>query len=85
LEGSHASPVCLSVKGWHADEDKYGALVEWHWQGKRNQTSRRRTFLRVTSSTTNFIWTEMGSKPDLRGERFATKRLRQDATLEHPN
>jgi hypothetical protein len=42
-----------------------------------------RTFPSVLSSTTNFIWTELRSKPDLRGERFATRCLRQVATLAH--
>jgi hypothetical protein len=41
-----------------------------------NRSTLGKTCHSATLSTTNPTWTEQGSKPDLRGERPATNRLR---------
>jgi hypothetical protein len=60
-----------------------------HWwndtdRGKETKVLGEEHFLELLRLP-QISWTGLGSKPDLRGERFATIRLCQDATLEHPN
>jgi hypothetical protein len=46
-----------------------------------NRSPRRRTCPRATLSTTNPTWTDLGSNPDLRGERLAANRLSHGTAL----
>ena len=51
--------------------NKYGALMEWCWQGK-NQRTWRKTCPTATLSTTNPTWTDLISNPALRGALLAS-------------
>jgi hypothetical protein len=46
-----------------------------------NRSTRGKTCLSTTLSTTNPIWADPGSNPDLRGERLATNRLSHGTAL----
>jgi hypothetical protein len=48
-------------------------MVEWYWQQKIR--TLRQTCLSATLSTTNPIWTDLGSSLGLRGERLVTNHL----------
>jgi hypothetical protein len=50
-----------------------------------NRSTRGKTCLSVTLSTTNPTWTDPGSKPGLRGERPAANRLSHGTAYVHPN
>jgi hypothetical protein len=46
-----------------------------------NRSTRGKTCPSATSSTTNPTWTNLGSNPNLRGERPATNRLTHDTAI----
>jgi hypothetical protein len=48
---------------------------QWNEIDRGKPTTRRKTCLSATLSTTNLTWTDPGSNPGLRGERPATNRL----------
>ena len=48
------------------DEDEYGALVQWNWQGKKRNTLRKFCY-NATLSVRNLTWTGSGWNPGFRG------------------
>jgi hypothetical protein len=55
------------------DDNEYGALVKWYWQGKTEELGEKCPS--ATLSTTNPTWIDMDANPGFRGERPAIKCL----------
>jgi len=54
--------------------NEYGVLMEWCWQGKNWNTSRK-TYPCAILCTTNPTWTGLGFNQGLFGDRMATNHL----------
>jgi len=61
------------------DEDEYGALVKWYWQGDIEVLRKKRP--NATWSTTNLTGTYPGSNPGLKGERPVTNHMSYSMAL----
>jgi len=79
LGGIQLRPVLLPVRA--------RCRRRWLWSTGgmiltgENRSTRKKTCLRATLSTTNLTWTELESKPGLRSGRPATNRLSHDTPV----
>ena len=65
-------PFVLLVQQ-HVDEDTYGALVEWYWQGEMEVLDKSLSQCHFAHHKCDMDW--LGSNPGLRNDRQATDRL----------